>query len=92
METLTLLAPTKYQSPYIKEINKGQLVTKEIMKTEDDLNVYEKLIGKYQGQLQLEISLKHFKQARIILNTIENIDKLSNGMETSWNENHECGC
>lgn len=35
METLTLLAPTKYQSTFIKEINKEQIIIEDIMNSEN---------------------------------------------------------
>ena len=43
------------------------------MKTEDSLSIYDNLIGKYQAQLQIEISLGHFKRAQQLLDTIINI-------------------
>ena len=46
------------------------------MKAEDALTVYEKLIGKYQCQIQIEISLRHFKKAQELLDAIKNIIQL----------------
>ena len=50
-------------------------------------NEYEELIGKCQAQLQIEIKLRHFKRAKELLDSIENIVHLSDGRQPSWKNN-----
>ena len=87
METLTLFAPEKSQSPFIKNIS-DQLVKKEnIMLESKEVSQYEELIGNYQSRIQSEINLGHFDTANYLLNAIENISILKKGDEPDWGKN-----
>ncbi len=87
METLTLFAPEKSQSPFIKNIS-DQLVKKEnIMLESKEVSQYEELIGNYQSRIQSEINLGHFDTANNLLNAIENISILKKGDEPDWGKN-----
>jgi putative RecB family exonuclease len=87
METLTLFAPEKSQSPFIKNIS-DELVKKEnIMLESKEVSQYEELIGNYQSRIQSEINLGHFDTANNLLNAIENISILKKGDEPDWGKN-----
>ena len=87
METLTLFAPEKSQSPFIKYVD-DELVKKEnIMLEAKEVSQYEKLIGNYQSRIQSEINLGHFDTAHYLLNAIENIAILQNGGKPEWGDN-----
>ena len=87
MESLTLLAPEKSQSPFIKTIS-NELIKKEvIMIEENNLTEYDKLIGNYQSQLQSEINLEHFNTASYLLDAIQNVSLLKKGKEPDWKNN-----
>ncbi|HJM84294.1 MAG TPA: PD-(D/E)XK nuclease family protein, partial [Candidatus Marinimicrobia bacterium] len=87
MKTLTLFAPEKSQSPFIKNIS-DELVKKEnIMLESKEISQHEELIGNYQSRIQSEINLGHFDTANNLLNAIENIAILQNGGKPEWGEN-----
>ncbi len=87
MNTLTLFAPNKYQSVFIKELNKEDVIVKDIMNKNNILDKYSQLIKKYEVQLQLELEVQNFLKAKEILSSIENINCLSKGVEPSWGDN-----
>ena len=87
MDSLTLFAPNKYQSIFIKELNEEDIIVKDITRKEKLVDKYDQLIKKYEVQLQQEIELKNFLKAREILSSIENINNLSKGIVPSWENN-----
>jgi len=87
MESLTLFAPEKSQSPFIKNISNELVKKKEIMIEEKNLTKYDTLTGNYQSRLQSEINLGHFETANNLLIAVENISILKTGGEPEWGDN-----
>ncbi len=87
METLTLFAPEKSQSPFIKNIGDDLIKKENIMLEAKDLSQYDELIGNYQSRIQSEINLGHFESAHHLLDAIEKISILKNGDEPNWGVN-----
>lgn len=87
MESLTLFAPEKGQSPFIKTISSKLVKKEDIMIKENNLTKYDKLTGNYQSQLQSEINLEHFNTASYLLEAIQNISLLKKGKDPDWKNN-----
>ena len=86
-ENLFLLAPYKYQSPFISTLDDEIVKKEKIMKSENNQNMYDRLIGEYQSRIQIEVAIGNFKKSHEILDAIENISKISKGIEPNWNGN-----
>ena len=87
METLTLFAPEKSQSPFIKNISNELVKKEEIMIEEKNLTKYDTLTGNYQSRIQSEINLGHFETANNLLIAVENISILKTGGKPEWGDN-----
>ena len=87
MESLTLFAPEKSQSLFIKNISNELVKKKEIMIEEKNLTKYDTLIGNCQSRLQSEINLGHFETSNNLLIAIENISILKTGGNPEWGDN-----
>ncbi|MDP6852453.1 MAG: ATP-dependent DNA helicase [Candidatus Marinimicrobia bacterium] len=85
MESLTLMAPEKRQSQFIKNIDESLIQKEEIFMEDKTLSVYDTLTLEYQSRLNTELIMEHFDSAKELLNAIENIQKLKYGRSPEWN-------
>ncbi|SVE60877.1 uncharacterized protein METZ01_LOCUS513731, partial [marine metagenome] len=60
MDTLTLFAPEKSQSLFVRNIRNELLEKEKIIKKTKNLSSLDKLTGNYIGRIQSEISLGHY--------------------------------
>ncbi len=84
MESLTLMAPEKRQSKFIKNMNETLIQKEDICMEDKSLSVYDKLILNFQSQLNTELNLEHFDTAMEIINAMKNIQKLKQGQLPEW--------
>jgi len=87
MQNLTIYAPQKSQSSFIKDINNGLLQKEIIMSETHTFSKLDELIGNYKSQLQAELDMEHFETAASLVQAIKNISNIKKMKEPEWDDN-----
>jgi DNA helicase II / ATP-dependent DNA helicase PcrA len=84
---LVLTAPKMRQSKFINKLPEKYIQKEMVMNQNNKDSIYQNIIIDIQNNLDDELNANHYDSARDVIEAIEIIRKLENGLTPDWNNN-----